>query len=337
MRTSDHGRYAIRAESAPRLRTAPSMANHQARILRLYLAITTTVYGLGVAATFVPNKPITTGNVTGGVLAVVLGLVALALLRWVPRTPRTYAVCTSLAIAASPIVIGFVVLLAALVICSVGAMFLAMYIEAFHQPKQARVMVAVLLISVFTSIMLSPAPLNWFGALAIAAAIGSAAVVYGSLTKALIASSTTDPLTGVLNRVGLELATARAFESRRTRAAPVSVVALDVDEFKAINDTQGHQAGDELLGAIAQHWSEMLPASAIVARIGGDEFSVVLLDCDLVTAHRVTAMAAEGSPAPLSYGIASAAGLGVELPALYREADARLYAAKRARRRRRTG
>lgn len=56
-----------------------------------------------------------------------------------------------------------------------------------------------------------------------------------------------------------------------------------------------------------------------------------------MTAHKVTAMAAEGSPAPLSYGIASAAGPEVELPALYREADARLYAAKRSRRRRPTG
>lgn len=262
MRTSDRGRYAIHVRPAPSLRSSPSMANHQARILRLYLTITTALYGLGVAATFIPNKPIATGNITGAVLRVVLGVVALALLRWVGRTPRTYVVCTSLAIAATAVVIGLVVLMAALVICSLAAMFLAMYIEAFHPVRQARTMIAVLLISVFIASMLAPAPVTWFGALVIAAAIGSAAVVYGSLTKALIASASTDPLTGTLNRVGLELATARAFESRRTRAGPVSVVALDVDEFKAINDTQGHQAGDELLGAIAQHWSEMLPASA---------------------------------------------------------------------------
>ena len=312
------------------------MATHQARILCQYLAVTTTVYGLGIAATFIPNTPVTKWNVTGAVLAVVIGLVALAILRWVPRTPCTYTVCTSLAIAATLAVLNFAVLVATLVICSLAAMFLAMYIEAFHPLKQARVMIAVLLVAVFISSMLAPAPVTWFGALVIAAAIGSAALVYGSLTKALISSASTDPLTGTLNRVGLELATAQAFESRRTRAGPVSVVALDVDEFKTINDTQGHQAGDELLGAIAQHWSEMLPASAIVARIGGDEFLLVLLDCDLVTAHALTAMAAEGSPAPASYGIASATGPEVDLPALYHEADARLYAAKRSRRRRRT-
>jgi diguanylate cyclase (GGDEF)-like protein len=86
----------------------------------------------------------------------------------------------------------------------------------------------------------------------------------------------TDPLTGCLNRRSVGEETDRLIDEARTRGQVVAFVMIDLDNFKQVNDLYGHAAGDELLKISAQRIAEALPAEALLARIGGDEFAAVV-------------------------------------------------------------
>jgi diguanylate cyclase (GGDEF)-like protein/PAS domain S-box-containing protein len=153
-----------------------------------------------------------------------------------------------------------------------------------------------------------------------------------------------DPLTQLPNRVllldRLRLALARR---RREQDRWVAVLYLDVDDFKGINDSFGHAAGDELLGALAPRLSEALRPSDTLARLGGDEFAILCesleaVDESVAIAERLLAVVAEAvdvsgvSLRPTaSIGIALAGpGSFVDGEDLVRDAGVAMYRAKRA-------
>jgi diguanylate cyclase (GGDEF)-like protein len=148
----------------------------------------------------------------------------------------------------------------------------------------------------------------------------------------LAALAMSDPLTGVANRRGLE----RAVQSRRD-GPPYALVCLDVDGLKRLNDTRGHQAGDELLVAVARVCRDVARAEDVVARLGGDELAVLLGDTDeaaaLSFAQRLTtaihALRIEGWPARVSIGVAAGES-GADWEDVLRAADARMYVHKRS-------
>lgn len=149
-----------------------------------------------------------------------------------------------------------------------------------------------------------------------------------------------DPLTGLLNRRGLE---ARADEillpgagSRRA----CSLLYLDLDNFKPVNDTLGHEAGDLLLKELADRIRSLLRAPDLAARMGGDEFAILLPGVDGEAAQRVAERLREeleqpyvldGTPVvcPASVGIAVQPEHGQTLTSLLNAADAAMYRAKR--------
>jgi diguanylate cyclase (GGDEF)-like protein/PAS domain S-box-containing protein len=89
----------------------------------------------------------------------------------------------------------------------------------------------------------------------------------------------TDPLTGLPNRrVWTERVTAELQRAKRCHERP-SVAMIDLDHFKVLNDTRGHAAGDRLLKAVATRWRAQLRAIDLLARVGGDEFCVLLASC----------------------------------------------------------
>ncbi len=87
----------------------------------------------------------------------------------------------------------------------------------------------------------------------------------------------TDPLTGLRNRRGLDEALERAEARARRYGTPAAVALLDVDGLKAVNDRHGHAAGDALLQEVAAALVEGARTADVVARVGGDEFAVLLL------------------------------------------------------------
>jgi diguanylate cyclase (GGDEF)-like protein len=151
-----------------------------------------------------------------------------------------------------------------------------------------------------------------------------------------------DPLTPVLNRRAFvrELGRAQTFAHRYGFAA--SLVYLDLDGFKGLNDRLGHAAGDAALRAVAERLAASVRESDVVGRMGGDEFAVVLAQADRATAEAKAAAlvdAIERDPAlsgdgqaclRISYGVREI-GPGADPEALIAEADAAMFAAKRLR------
>ncbi len=98
-------------------------------------------------------------------------------------------------------------------------------------------------------------------------------------TQQLEELSQTDPLTGLLNVRHLQETATRILRAAQRRAEPVSVIYLDVDDFKSFNDTQGHRSGDEVLRAVAKAIKEITRAEDHCFRYGGDEFCIIMPNC----------------------------------------------------------
>ncbi|MDP2122514.1 MAG: GGDEF domain-containing protein [Hoeflea sp.] len=119
--------------------------------------------------------------------------------------------------------------------------------------------------------------------------------------------SRTDPLTGVANRRELEAVLERMFKEAERSDLPVSVLMMDVDKFKSINDSYGHDAGDRVLCRLAKVLQSVCRETDIVARLGGDEFVCVLHDTDLsgaqVLADRILSAVSKSADGPCAYTV----------------------------------
>lgn len=103
----------------------------------------------------------------------------------------------------------------------------------------------------------------------------------------ITALATTDSLTGLPNRRGFELLAGQALQEARRDRKPLAALMLDLDHFKLLNDTYGHQAGDQVLQGFAQNLREGLRQSDIICRWGGEEFIILLKDTGNATAQRL--------------------------------------------------
>ncbi len=160
-----------------------------------------------------------------------------------------------------------------------------------------------------------------------------------------IRSSLTDPLTGLANRMGFEQRLDAALHRARRRAAAVAVVFIDLDGFKGVNDGHGHAGGDRVLREFAQRLRAVLRANERPARVGGDEFAVIVEDVAAQTDAAAAllprieqvadaAFALDGGAARIgmSLGMACFPADGDDRAALLARADARMYQAKARRR-----
>jgi diguanylate cyclase len=158
-----------------------------------------------------------------------------------------------------------------------------------------------------------------------------------------------DPLTKIANRGAFDKALARAVKKARVSKAPLSLVMLDIDHFKQINDTHGHPIGDRVLLCAAQWLTGAIRQTDLVARYGGEEFAVILSGLDLAAtevrfravleqiASRSFEYQAEGETRSVRFtvscGITQMAGSDTEAD-LVQRADQGLYDAKRGGRNR---
>ena len=189
-------------------------------------------------------------------------------------------------------------------------------------------------------------PRNWAQDLSIMLVIGSIPAL-GALTMALSQIRTaeahrrealTDPLTGLMNRRAL-------FDAHEHTLPPTcAAIFFDIDEFKTINDTHGHAMGDRVIALFAKALKQALPPGASAARIGGEEFALILRDTDAAVAARHAeavcqnfvelAGQTEGLTCTASAGIAVSGDHGMSTDRVLADADRALYEAKRAGRNR---
>lgn len=160
------------------------------------------------------------------------------------------------------------------------------------------------------------------------------------LRAALTQHALTDALTGVANRRAFDEELERQLAQADRRAGRVSMMLVDLDHFKDLNDEHGHAVGDDVLARVGASLREVVRPNDTVARYGGEEFAVILpetaTDEALVVADRVRERIAEvrtaaGVGVTASAGVASvSAATGLDPRRLIREADTALYAAKAA-------
>jgi diguanylate cyclase len=152
-----------------------------------------------------------------------------------------------------------------------------------------------------------------------------------------------DPLTDLRNRRGFEQS-AEDLRLQRGSFENIALLMIDIDHFKAVNDTHGHVLGDKVLRAVAHVLKSNIKGRDVAARVGGEEFAVLLPDtsvagavslgkqiCALVSHGRIKRAAGDGTigQVTLSIGVAVARD-GESLESLMERADMALYGAKRA-------
>ncbi|MCY0152847.1 diguanylate cyclase [Hoeflea alexandrii] len=159
--------------------------------------------------------------------------------------------------------------------------------------------------------------------------------------RELIRLAWTDSLTDAMNRHRFMDLAGKEIERTKRRNGELSLLLLDADHFKQINDKYGHAAGDAILKGLVERWTRSLRSHDLIGRIGGEEFSILLPEANaanaICTANRLRKEIAEVPFAfegqllrvTVSIGVATLAA-GEDLPSLMQRADRALYRAKEA-------
>lgn len=156
------------------------------------------------------------------------------------------------------------------------------------------------------------------------------AIERADMLRRLQQLAATDQLTGLPNRRSWEIELPRELSRSERTGEPICAAVIDIDRFKLFNDTHGHQAGDLLLKECASAWRGQLRTADTIARIGGEEFAMLLPGCELDQARGVLERVRDATPREVTCSIGFAPW-SPEEPAkqLLARADAALYEAKR--------
>jgi diguanylate cyclase (GGDEF)-like protein len=147
-------------------------------------------------------------------------------------------------------------------------------------------------------------------------------------------TAVTDGLTGIANRRHFDASLARHLARAARTSEPCSLLLLDIDHFKRLNDTRGHQVGDDALREVAQVIRAHARTNDVAARYGGEEFALILGSCApedaMATAERIRAAIAAALPVTITVGVATFPLHAVQGDDLVRAADRALYDGKHA-------
>ena len=206
---------------------------------------------------------------------------------------------------------------------TLGAMALRMAVELDQQVPSTTVFVSLLNQLSF----------------AVVSGIAMSAFIYVRRTqRQLVDLAMHDPLTHALNARSFSERLGQELERNRRYNRPLAVLYLDLDDFKAVNDTHGHQTGDAVLRLVADAIRRVVRQADLVGRLGGDEFAVLMPETDGAEADAVgrrlvteLARAFRGSPTvTASIGVVSCTLTRAESDDVLRSADQAMYEAKRS-------
>ena len=185
-----------------------------------------------------------------------------------------------------------------------GYLWVAVYAAHFFGRREAWRHTALITVGFGVAVSLNDAPIAPSAYVIVVATIWVAVTVLANLTTRLRVHAATDQLTGLLNRSGFRAAAEREHALSLRTGVPLSLVVIDLDDFKAVNDWRGHAAGDQMLVELAQMWRLQLRRCDVIGRHGGDEFVLLLPATDHAQATLVLARLRAGSPIGWSAGVA---------------------------------
>ena len=163
---------------------------------------------------------------------------------------------------------------------------------------------------------------------------------YKKIERQLATMALFDSLTGTLNRPAFFQHAEKEFARSKRYYRPLSVVMLDIDHFKRVNDQYGHQGGDQVLQIFAEACQEVIRSTDLMGRVGGEEFALLLPDTPIKAAYNLAERLRERITKypylagdmlieiTASLGVTERQGEDVDFKALLQRADAALYAAK---------
>ena len=211
------------------------------------------------------------------------------------------------------------------------------FMAAIIPQRRAVISLGFMVVTIALVAILGPASALWtlpFSLAMLGSAFALGSIGYRALddlTTAAMDQAHTDELTGLRNRSGFQEAATDALDAARRSHVPLSLLALDLDDFKAINDSRGHAAGDTVLRDVAAILRDTCPEAKTIGRLGGDEF-VVLAPVNSSAVAASLASSVTDATAPTvgaSVGYAVFPEDGTDLDALMLAADRRSYARKR--------
>jgi diguanylate cyclase (GGDEF)-like protein len=215
-------------------------------------------------------------------------------------------------------------------------LWLALYVALYFKPLQALLHVGAAGAAYAVVLSISSSThqpvFAWFSIFGTAALL---AVVVLSLLSVLRSVSREDPLTRLPNRRSWDEHADVELERARRTNMPLSLVSIDIDNFKSVNDHGGHQEGDRLLQKLARGWSDTIRGSGdFIARLGGDEFGLLAPGADVLGIQLLATRLLQVAPDGVSYSLGVATWDGTETSAdLFRRADQAMYQTKSEHRR----
>ena len=274
-----------------------------------------------------PGAPVDLFRITA-----VLAFACSVLLWWLAdRVPRWFL---HAAVAGGTLAISVLIARAATgvstVVTATDYIWMGVYVSFFFSRTAARLHLALIAATFGVALLANRHNVPAEAFVLMSASIIVAAETIGRQSDRLRHEAHTDALTGLLNRKGLLQAAERAFSLADRTGIPLTIGLVDLDDFKQVNDRDGHAAGDRLLVEMARTWTEELQPGDILARLGGDEFLVILVGSDDQEAARFFERLLFISPAQWSAGVIKRHS-NEDLSACLARADNTLYDAKRSR------
>jgi GGDEF domain-containing protein len=216
------------------------------------------------------------------------------------------------------------------VVTATDYIWLGVYVSFFFSRTAARLHLALIAVGFGVALLINSHGVPAEAFVLMTASIVVVSETIGRQSDRLRHEAHTDSLTGLLNRKGLALAAERALTLADRTGIPLTLGLIDLDDFKKVNDRDGHAEGDRLLVSMTETWSEELQPGDIFARLGGDEFLVILVGLSDEEATRFFERLLFLSPAPWSAGVIKR-NAGEDLSACLARADNTLYEAKHSR------
>ena len=217
-----------------------------------------------------------------------------------------------------------------MIITACDYMWMGVYAAFFFSRAAARAHTALIAVAFGAALLLSTQHVPADAWIFLTASLVVATETIGRQSASLRHEAHTDSLTGLLNRKGLVLAAEKAFALADRTRIPLTIALVDLDDFKQVNDRDGHAEGDRLLVQMTRTWCEELQPGDIFARLGGDEFLVILVGSYEEEATRFFEKLLFISPAPWSAGVVTRQS-GEDLGACLSRADNTLYEVKHSR------